>query len=317
MQMKEVCSRTGLTERTVRFYIEKGLLSPGRSWRNGREYLDFSEGDIRALERIAALRRCFFTLEQIGTMQVHPERIDGILCDYRSGLQAETEEREEALAFATSIEGEKFQDIDVLYSRLKQEAARRQLPERDIHPDFGRLDEEPAEEREAAAKKWFESQPDREKRRKRKIRIAALASSLVMLSAAAAGWGWYHENRQGYDLLTSLMEVEVLSKGIDTSGEKGVYWLDVRVSETEEENIPESFRLPLGSDMDAYLLWEGAVYDYSYPMARLRIFVPNRRLRDLGLSGHIEIWQVLQTVLQNPAYIQEFVQLESLQGEYK
>ena len=53
MQMKEVCSRTGLTERTVRFYIEKGLLSPGRSWRNGREYLDFSEGDIRALERIA------------------------------------------------------------------------------------------------------------------------------------------------------------------------------------------------------------------------------------------------------------------------
>lgn len=108
MQMKEVCSRTGLTERTVRFYIEKGLLSPGRSWRNGREYLDFSEGDIRALERIAALRRCFFTLEQIGTMQVHPERIDGILCDYRSGLQAETEEREEALAFATSIEGEKI-----------------------------------------------------------------------------------------------------------------------------------------------------------------------------------------------------------------
>ena len=66
MQIKEVCSRTGLTERTVRFYIEKGLLSPGKSWRNGREYLDFSEGDIRALERIAALRRCFFTLEQIG-----------------------------------------------------------------------------------------------------------------------------------------------------------------------------------------------------------------------------------------------------------
>ena len=72
MQMKEVCSRTGLTERTVRFYIEKGLLSPGRSWRNGREYLDFSEGDIRALERIAALRRCFFTLEQIGSMQAPP-----------------------------------------------------------------------------------------------------------------------------------------------------------------------------------------------------------------------------------------------------
>ena len=54
MQIKEVCGRTGLTERTVRFYIEKGLLAPMKTWKNGREYLDFSETDIRVLERIAA-----------------------------------------------------------------------------------------------------------------------------------------------------------------------------------------------------------------------------------------------------------------------
>ena len=29
--------------------------------------------------------------------------------------------------------------------------------------------------------------------------IAALASAVVVLGAAAAGWGWYHDNRQGYD----------------------------------------------------------------------------------------------------------------------
>lgn len=313
MQMKEVCRRTGLTERTVRFYIEKGLLSPGKSWRNGREYLDFSEGDIRALERIAALRRCFFTLEQIGSMQAHPERIDGILCDYRSGLQAETADREEALAFAESIEGEKFEDISALYRRLKQEASRRQLPERDVHPDFGRLDEEPAEEREAAAKRWFETQPERDRKRKRKIFITALASAVIVLGAAAAGWGWYHDNRQGYTILASLSDVEVLSKGIDTSGKEGAYWLDVRVPETEGQDVPESFRLFLGSGTEAYLLWDGAVYDHSYAMARLRIFVPNRRLRELGLSD----WQeVLQTVLRSPSHIEEFVRLESFQGEY-
>ena len=43
MQIKDVCRRTGLTERTVRFYIEKELLSPEKTWRNGREYLNFSE----------------------------------------------------------------------------------------------------------------------------------------------------------------------------------------------------------------------------------------------------------------------------------
>ena len=28
MKIKEVCGRTGLTERTVRFYVEKGLAFP-------------------------------------------------------------------------------------------------------------------------------------------------------------------------------------------------------------------------------------------------------------------------------------------------
>lgn len=49
MQIKDVCRRTGLTERAVRFYIEKELLSPEKTWRNGREYLNFSEKDLCAL----------------------------------------------------------------------------------------------------------------------------------------------------------------------------------------------------------------------------------------------------------------------------
>lgn len=318
MQIKEVCGRTGLTERTVRFYIEKGLLAPMKTWKNGREYLDFSETDIRVLERIAALRRSFFTLEQIGTMQAHPERIEGILCDYRSALQAETEERETALAFARSIEGEHFADVDVLYRRLKQEASRRSLPELDIHPDFGRLDEESPEERETAAREWAAVQPARERRRKRKIWAVGLLSAAAVLAAAAVGWRWYHDNRQGYTILTSLMEVEVLSKGIDTSGKEGMYWLDVQIPEKDAENrgILPSFRLTLGSDIEAYLVWDGAVYDHSYPMARLQIFLTNRRLRELGLAERTEMEQVLQTVLQDPDHIEEFVRLESFQGEY-
>lgn len=319
MQMKEVCGRTGLTERTVRFYIEKGLLAPMKTWKNDREYLDFSEADIRTLERIAALRRSFFTLEQIRTMQTHPERIEGILCDYRSVLQAETEERETALAFAGSIEGEQFADVDALYRRLKQEAARRSLPELDIHPDFGRLDEESPEERAAAAREWAAAQPVRERRRKRKIWIAGVLSAAAVLAAVIAGWGWWHDNRQGYTILTSLMDVKVLSKGVDTSGREGVYWLDVQIPEKDAEDwqIPASLRLTLDGDTEAYLLWNGAVYGHPYPMARLRVFLPNRRLRELGLAECMEVEQVLRTVLQNPDYTEEFVRLESFQGEYQ
>ena len=74
MQIKDVCRRTGLTERAVRFYIEKELLSPEKTWRNGREYLNFSEKDLCALNQIARLRRRFFTLEEIKTMQTRPDQ---------------------------------------------------------------------------------------------------------------------------------------------------------------------------------------------------------------------------------------------------
>ena len=53
MQIKDVCRRTGLTERAVRFYIEKELLSPEKTWRNGREYLNFSEKGLCVLNQIA------------------------------------------------------------------------------------------------------------------------------------------------------------------------------------------------------------------------------------------------------------------------
>jgi len=51
MKIKEVCRKTDLTERTVRFYIEKGLLQPISSESNNRIYYDFSENDIVKLKQ--------------------------------------------------------------------------------------------------------------------------------------------------------------------------------------------------------------------------------------------------------------------------
>ena len=56
MKMREVCARTGLTDRTVRYWTEQGLLNPCREEQNGRLYFRFSEEDVAALERIALLK---------------------------------------------------------------------------------------------------------------------------------------------------------------------------------------------------------------------------------------------------------------------
>lgn len=38
MKLKEVCEKTGLTQKTIRFYEERGLIAPSHSTKNGRSY---------------------------------------------------------------------------------------------------------------------------------------------------------------------------------------------------------------------------------------------------------------------------------------
>ena len=54
MKIKEVCERTGLTRRAVRFYEEKGLISP--EIREENEYRDYTETDVCRLQHVARLR---------------------------------------------------------------------------------------------------------------------------------------------------------------------------------------------------------------------------------------------------------------------
>lgn len=66
MKIKEICEKTGLTDRTVRFYIEEQLISPFYSENYlGRKSFDFSEEDLERLKNIATLRTFGFSVEEI------------------------------------------------------------------------------------------------------------------------------------------------------------------------------------------------------------------------------------------------------------
>lgn len=66
MKIKEICQKTGLTDRTVRYYIEEGLISPFYTENYlGRKSFDFSEEDLEALKNIATLRAFGFSVEEI------------------------------------------------------------------------------------------------------------------------------------------------------------------------------------------------------------------------------------------------------------
>ena len=92
MKMREVCARTGLTDRTVRYWTEQGLLNPFREEQNGRLYFRFTEEDVAALERIALLRQAGFSIGQIGEMQKDPGAIAPAVRELGDALRRQRQE---------------------------------------------------------------------------------------------------------------------------------------------------------------------------------------------------------------------------------
>ena len=67
LQIGEVAERTGVTQRTLRFYEEKGLLKPPSRMEGG--FRLYSEDDVRRVEQIKRLQKLLgFTLAEIKEM---------------------------------------------------------------------------------------------------------------------------------------------------------------------------------------------------------------------------------------------------------
>lgn len=74
MQIGEVAERTGLTQRTLRFYEEKGLLAPPSRLEGG--FRLYSEEDVQRIEHIVQLKQLLgFSLADIKHMLVAEEAL--------------------------------------------------------------------------------------------------------------------------------------------------------------------------------------------------------------------------------------------------
>ncbi|MBE6693719.1 MAG: MerR family transcriptional regulator [Ruminococcaceae bacterium] len=119
MRIKAVCERTGLTDRTVRYYIEEGLISPSYTENYlGRKTFDFSEKDISDLNDIAVLRAFGFSVEEIRDLLLHPDQsgriIAGVLARTRESL-CEDEKRVRVLS---SLDADREYTISDLATEL-------------------------------------------------------------------------------------------------------------------------------------------------------------------------------------------------------
>lgn len=140
MKIKQVCERTGLTERTVRYYIEQQLIVPEKSVQSGRNLYTFSEADVAELDAIASLRRAYFSLDEIRRMKQDAAAIPDVLETYRARLREDAQAKETILSRLDSPEGQTICDLPSLIRLLAELTPALPLPAIDLNPHFGRFD---------------------------------------------------------------------------------------------------------------------------------------------------------------------------------
>lgn len=128
MKIKSVCELTGLTDRTIRYYIEEKLISPLYTENYlGRKTYNFSERDIKDLNDIAVLRKFDFTLEEIKSVINDAETSKEILYNVKDRTAQTVLDSQNKLSVLSQINTEKAYTVAELAEELSK--ASLDLPE--------------------------------------------------------------------------------------------------------------------------------------------------------------------------------------------
>ena len=148
MKMKEVVARTGLSEKTIRFYEERGLVKPETEWRNGRTYHEFSDQNVDTLNAVVKLREARFAIGEILSIQNDPRTLPDILDVYRKRIKQEHAAMTQLQDFATSLNAAKINNFQELYQELCNQPVKTEAYIPELH--FGKFDSETDEEKRVA-----------------------------------------------------------------------------------------------------------------------------------------------------------------------
>ena len=125
LQIGEVAERTGVTQRTLRFYEEKGLLKPPTRMDGG--FRLYSEQDVHRVEQVRRLQNLLgVTLAEIKEMVDAQEVLQELKAQYRP--EADVAEKRRQLLKATEVVEKQY--IIVRQKAEQMEEMKAQLEER-------------------------------------------------------------------------------------------------------------------------------------------------------------------------------------------
>ena len=112
MKINEVEALVGITKKNIRFYEEKGLLSPRRNSENG--YRDYGGAEVEALKRIKLMRKLGVPIEDIRRMQEGEQTVGDGMRRHLVTLERERKNIDEAVRLCTLLQQrqERLSELD-------------------------------------------------------------------------------------------------------------------------------------------------------------------------------------------------------------
>ncbi len=139
MKIKSVCELTGLTDRTIRYYIEEKLIYPLYVENYlGRKTYNFCEKDIKDLNDIAVLRKFDFTLEEIKSVINDVETSKEILSNVRGRTAQAVLDGQNKLSVLSQIGTEKTYTVAELAEELSKASLNLPAHKETIKPDIAK-----------------------------------------------------------------------------------------------------------------------------------------------------------------------------------
>lgn len=142
MKINEVSKRTNLTQKTIRYYEERGLIEPDIRLIQGRKFRDYDKKTVEQLTFIATLRTSLFSIDEIKIMIEQPDKIQDILLSYENRIKGELKERTLILSTLSNAKDScAIKDIKTLSSYFITLSNQYTLPACDLNLDFSHLDQ--------------------------------------------------------------------------------------------------------------------------------------------------------------------------------
>ncbi len=133
MKIKEVITKTGLTDRAIRLYIENDLVKPEYDENyNGRKSIDFSENDVEQLKNIALLRKADFSLQEIKALQIGGETAQNTIKEYINRTNEKIQFSNEIIEKIGTLANEENITIEIICEKLSSNLEDKNVPAEDM-----------------------------------------------------------------------------------------------------------------------------------------------------------------------------------------